>query len=338
LVETSNKTPIAELLKRLLDGDTPALARIINHIENNNSEVHFIVKSIHRHTGKAHRVGLTGVPGVGKSTLIDRLISAFRKEGKTIGIIAVDPTSPFSGGALLGDRVRMQQHYLDRGVFIRSMATRGNLGGLPRTIGEVANAIDASGKDIILIETVGVGQSELNIIKNVDTVAVILAPGLGDSIQAMKAGLLEVADIFVINKSDQPGAEELAADITTLVQPLKDKGQWNIPVIVTQAQENHRVDEFTRQIMAHYNYLQDSGSLLERRKQQRRGCFLQTLEARVKSELDDIIREDEWIAGLVEAVAEGKLDTYSAADIVLGCDTLYRNLQVRLTLRNAGHK
>lgn len=338
MVETSNKTPVTELVKRMFDGNTPALARIINHIENNSSEAAFIVKSIYTHTGKAHRVGLTGIPGVGKSTIIDRLISAFRKEGKTVGIIAVDPTSPFSGGALLGDRVRMQRHYLDRGVFIRSMATRGNLGGLPRGIGEVANAIDASGKDIILIETVGVGQAELDIIKNVDTVAVILAPGLGDSIQAMKAGLLEVADIFVINKSDQPGAEELAADINALVQPLRDKGRWNVPVIVTQAQENQRIDELTRQIVAHHDYLKDSGGLLERRKQQRREYFLQTLEARVKSGLDDIIGEDERIARFIEDVTEGKLDTYSAAEKILSCDTLYRNLQLRLTLGNVNPK
>jgi LAO/AO transport system kinase len=222
-------TPAA-LVERMLQGDTLSLGRVIKHLENGDDDAFEMVRIIHQHTGRAHRIGLTGVPGGGKSTLVDKLTAVFRKEGATVGIIAVDPSSPFTGGAVLGDRVRMQQHYLDRGVFIRSMATRGNSGGLPKTIGEVADAMDASGKDVILIETVGVGQSELDIIKNVDTVVVVLAPGLGDGIQAMKAGVLEIANIFVINKDDQPGALELTLEINNMVSPSNWKTYWNIPV------------------------------------------------------------------------------------------------------------
>ena len=315
----------------MLQGDTPALARIINHLENDSAESSLIIKSIYQYTGKALRIGITGVPGIGKSTIIDKLTFAFREEGKTVGIIAVDPTSPFSGGTVLGDRVRMQQHYLDHGVFIRSMATRGNHGGLPGTIGEVADAIDASGKDIILIETVGVGQSELDIVKNVDTVVVVLAPGLGDGIQAMKAGVLEIADIFVINKADQPGAMELAAEINSLVRPLKDQSRWNTPLVLTQAKENQHIDELHRQIVAHSDYLKNSGKLMERRKQQRRDYFIQTLEAKVKSGLDDIIGGDEGTAKFIDDVAQGKMDACSAAEKVLSSEILYRNLQNKLS-------
>jgi LAO/AO transport system kinase len=270
------------------------------------------------------------VPGAGKSSLVDHLTTVFRQAGATVGIIGVDPSSPFSGGAVLGDRIRMQQHYLDRGVFIRSMATRGHSGGLPRTIGEVADALDASGKDIILIETVGVGQSELDIIKNVDTVVVVLAPGLGDGIQAMKAGVLEIADIFVINKEDQPGALELTLEINNLVSPGRGKDGWDIPVITTQARANKNIGEVYRQIEAHLKALKATSKLEERRQRQRREHFLQMLGDRVTSGIDGVLRRDASIAGFIDDVAAGRLDTYTAAEKIINSDTLFDGLKTEL--------
>lgn len=330
MVQKKQPLTTVELVERMLQGDTLSLGRVINHLENGDSEASEIVRIIHRYTGRAHRIGLTGVPGGGKSTLIDKLTAIFRKEGATVGIIAVDPTSPFSGGAVLGDRVRMQQHYLDRGVFIRSMATRGNSGGLPKTIGEVADALDASGKDIILIETVGVGQSELDIVKNVDTVVVVLAPGLGDGIQAMKAGVLEIADIFAINKDDQSGALELTLEINNLVAPLKGKAFWDVPVLTMQATMNKNIDELYRQICAHFEALKSASLLEERRRRQRREHFMQMLEERVTSGIDGILRQDASLSGFIDDVATGKLDTYSAVEKVFGSDALFTSLKTKL--------
>ncbi len=337
MIEKRRLVPVAELVERLLGGDTLALGRAVNLVENGSREAGGIIKAIHGHTGRAHRIGVTGVPGIGKSTIIDKLTSCFRQEGATVGVIAVDPSSPFSGGAILGDRIRMQQHYLDRGVFIRSMATRGNQGGLPRTIGEVTDVVDASGKDVIIIETVGVGQAELDIVKNVDTVVVILAPGLGDSIQAMKAGLLEIADIFVINKSDQPGASELAADINSILAPVNGKNRWEIPVIMTQAKLNVNVHELQRQIAAHYRTLQDREILGVRRERQRREYFLQILGDKIKGALESTVREDEEISRCLDDVASGRLDMFSATEAILDSGTLFGKLRQRLTAEGGRH-
>jgi LAO/AO transport system kinase len=320
----------AELAGRMVQGDNLALGRVINHLETRDGATAELVRIIHGHTGRAHRIGLTGVPGGGKSTLVDRLTAVFRRAGTTVGIIGVDPSSPFSGGAVLGDRIRMQQHYLDRGVFIRSMATRGNSGGLPRTIGEVADAMDASGKDVILIETVGVGQSELDIIKNVDTVVVVLAPGLGDGIQAMKAGVLEIADIFVINKDDQPGALELTLEINNMVSPARGKTYWNIPVLTTQATANKNIEELHRQIGAHLTALKAASRLEEQRRRQRREHFMQMLEDRVTSGIDGTLRHDAELSGFIEEVATGRIDTYSAVEKVFQSESLFDGLKTRL--------
>jgi len=199
-----------ELVEQMLKGEIVSLSRVISLVENESKELPEIMRLINSHVGKAYCIGITGPPGAGKSTLVDKLTTMIRKESLTVGIIAADPSSPFTGGAVLGDRIRMQQHYLDEGVFIRSMASRGSLGGLPQNTGSVVKVFDAFGKDIVLVETVGVGQSEIDIMKNSDTVVVILSPEAGDSVQTMKAGLFEIADIFVVNKADHPEADNPA--------------------------------------------------------------------------------------------------------------------------------
>jgi len=222
---------ITRLVEQMLKGEDVSLSRVISLVENESSQVPQIMKLIAPHLGRAHCIGITGPPGVGKSTLVDKLTVLMRQKDSKVGIIAVDPSSPFTGGAVLGDRIRMQQHYLDDGVFIRSMATRGGLGGLPQTTGSVIKLLDAAGKDSILVETVGVGQSEIDIMQKTDTVLVILCPESGDAIQTMKAGLFEIADIFVVNKADNPGADNFVRDIQAMLQ-LREPSWWDIPEFV----------------------------------------------------------------------------------------------------------
>ena len=323
-----------ELVDRMINGNVISMARLISLIESGDDQVPQIMKHIYPHTGKAYRIGLTGPPGVGKSTLVDKLTSVIRSQDLTAGIIAVDPTSPFSGGAVLGDRIRMQQHYLDQGVFIRSMATRGSLGGLPRTAGEVINIIDASGKDIILIETVGVGQSELDIIKNADTVVVILAPGAGDSIQTMKAGLLEIADIFVINKADNPGADDLVSEIRNMLQ-LNTRRQeiWEIPVIATQANNNEGIETLYQQIKSHCQAISESGLLAQRRKEQRREQFINTIEQEISAELLRMMKQDKQLKEYTTKVEMGEIDPYSATNEILSSAALLDMLAQQLLQR-----
>ena len=313
---------MTELIQKMLSGDKQSLARLITLVETESPKVAEIMRAIYPHTGKAFCVGVTGPPGGGKSTLVARLTSIARGKGLQVGIIAVDPTSPFSGGAILGDRIRMQQHYLDDGVFIRSMATRGSHGGLPRTASGVIKLLDACGKDIVLVETVGVGQTEIDIMEAADTTIVVLSPEAGDSIQTMKAGLMEIADIFAINKADRPGADYLVAELEGMLHQSPKQSWWQVPVIATQAVNNVGVAELYEQIECHRRALEQSGMLALKRSKQRRTDLLRTIEHRIMAQVVKRIEQDGQLAGYLERVEKGEMDPYSAAKEILTNQTL----------------
>lgn len=307
---------ITKLVEQSLKGENVSLSRVISLVENESSQVPEIMNLIAPHLGKAYCIGVTGPPGVGKSTLVDKLTALVRKQCLKVGIIAVDPSSPFTGGAVLGDRIRMQQHYLDDGVFIRSMATRGGIGGLPHTASSVIKLLDAAGKDIILVETVGVGQSEVDIMEKTDTVLVILCPEAGDAIQTMKAGLFEIADIFVVNKADHSGTDNLVRDIQAMLQ-LREPDWWSIPVVATEAVNDVGIEKLYKQIELHRQALYETGRLSERRKLQRKQDFIKTLERKLTHKLLKLIEQDGQLRNYIEKVEKGEIDPYSAADEIL---------------------
>ncbi|UCE18464.1 MAG: methylmalonyl Co-A mutase-associated GTPase MeaB [Gemmatimonadota bacterium] len=306
-----------ELVSKLLEGDRLAAARLISIIEDDSVESSDIVREIFPHTGRAYRIGVTGPPGVGKSTLVDRLTVTLRGEGVTVGIIAVDPTSPFSGGALLGDRVRMTDIGMDDGVFIRSMATRGNLGGLAKTTSDVADVFDAFGKDVILFETVGVGQSELDIVEAADTTVVVLVPESGDSVQAMKAGLMEIADIFVVNKADREGADNAVREIEVILDMTSDQEGWTVPVLKTVAHEGDGVDALRRIIDQHYRYLASKEKLAEKRRKRVRAATVGIVQEKLHSRVWNDPRIEEFLKKRVDEITTGNGTPHSAAEEIL---------------------
>ncbi len=264
------------LSQAVLSGRFRALARAVSLVEREHPDAARLLADIYPATGRARIVGITGSPGSGKSTLVAALAKHYRKQGKRVGIIAVDPTSPFSGGAILGDRIRMADLYTDRGVFIRSMATRGFLGGLARATNDVVDLLDASGFEMVLVETVGVGQDEVEVIRTVQTNVVVLVPGMGDDIQAIKAGIMEIGDIFVVNKADRPGAEKTVTEVTMMMSLVEEHGEWIPPIVKTTASRAEGIEDLDAAIQRHYDYLVSSGEL-DRRNRERVRIRIETL-------------------------------------------------------------
>jgi len=301
----------------LLSGDDRALARAISMVEENSHSAVRLLQEVFQHTGAATVIGLTGSPGSGKSSLVDRLVGAFRSEGKRVGVVAVDPSSAFSGGAILGDRVRMQDHADDPGVFIRSMATRGYLGGLSRATNDAIDLMDAAGYDPILVETVGVGQDEVDVVKTADVVAVVLVPGMGDDIQAIKAGILEIADLFVINKSDRPGADRLETELAYMLDLASGDHRPRPQILRTIAVRNEGTGELcagVRDFMASAGHRQRRR---ERRRERAEARFRAVLADRIVRQVIDTVFPAGSIEKVVEEIAERRLDPYSAAESVV---------------------
>jgi len=303
-----------EAIERALAGDARALARLVSLVEDGAPELRTVMKALAPLTGRARVVGLTGAPGVGKSTVTAALVSAYRERGLRVGVLAVDPTSPFSGGALLGDRVRMQDHATDPGVFIRSMASRGHLGGLSAATPQALRVLDAAGLHVVLIETVGVGQAEVEIASLADTTLVLVAPGMGDAIQAAKAGILEAGDIFVVNKQDHPGAQETVRDLRTMIaMAQRGAGDWKPPIVTTTATAGEGIADLATALDAHWSWLDSSGERDRRRRARAREEVAAIAVAALRQRMGGL-PGDSRLDGLAARVAAGELDPYSAAD------------------------
>jgi LAO/AO transport system kinase len=301
------------LVDLVRSGDLRALARAISTVENHSPGWIDLLKELFPHTGKARTIGLTGAPGAGKSTLVDQLAKHYREQKQTIGIIAVDPTSPYTGGAILGDRIRMQQHFSDPGIYIRSMATRGSLGGLARTTADVALVLDAAGRDLVLIETVGVGQDEIDIVRLADVTVVILVPGMGDDVQTIKAGIMEIADIFVINKVDHDGAERVEREIRAMQSLAMRSDQWTPPIVKTVATDGRGIKELADAIAAYESHQKKLGLASQRKVQNWEVRLLEMLRDTLLQQAHAALTEDE-LSQLAAQVAEHKRDPYSVVE------------------------
>ena len=303
---------MTEISEQLLAGDRRILSRVISQLERGAPEAAQVLKAIDPHTGSAYTVGITGPPGAGKSTMVDRLTQLMRQEGLKVGIIGVDPTSPFTGGALLGDRIRMQRHYLDDGVFIRSVATRGYSGGVPRIVKGMVRLLDAWGTDVVLVETVGVGQSELGIMEVADTVLVTMMPESGDAIQTLKAGIMEIADIYVVNKSDRDGADQMAAAIRANLGLDSSHRDWDPPILQTQALSGEGMEELWSKVQEHRDYLAACAKLGELRAQRRKQEFLEAVEEEVGRRLKALVEGDPTLIAMLEKVAGKEAEPFSS--------------------------
>jgi LAO/AO transport system kinase len=314
----ARRLDVGDLVERARAGERRAVARLISLVEASSPLLREVMAALVGHAGSAYVVGLTGSPGVGKSTSTSALVSAYRRRGARVGVLAVDPSSPFSGGALLGDRVRMQEHATDPGVYIRSMATRGHLGGLSWAAPQALRVLDAAGYDVILVETVGVGQSEVEIAAHADTTVILLAPGMGDGIQAAKAGILEIGDVYVVNKADRDGADATRRELGHMLALGEDRkpGDWRPPILKTVASRGEGIEEVVDEIAKHREHLTSSGGLAARRR--RRAC--DEIEAialtALRSRIGDL-HGDARLGSLAEAVVGGELDPYAAADKLL---------------------
>jgi len=303
---------VADILKKLLKGDRLALSRLITLVENQSDKLAEYMSQIHDSLGNAYYLGITGPPGAGKSTLVNRLITMARQQNKTVGVVAVDPSSPFSGGALLGDRIRMQDHASDSGVFIRSLATRGAHGGISRATRDVARLMDAAGMDWVIVETVGVGQTELDIMELAHSTVVVLTPESGDTIQTMKAGLLEVADIFVVNKADRAGADKILHELRAMLE-LAPRKSWEIPVLKTQAAAGEGLEELVEVLTQHYSHLKKSSEYQDQASTLRQAELEEILQEQFRKWAHEKLPKEKAFKKTLEEVLSGKISAYEGA-------------------------
>jgi len=307
---------VEELVKGVLAGEKRSIAKAITIVENNQEEAQRLIASIYPHTGKAHIIGLTGPGGAGKSTLIEKMVREYRRRGKTVGVVAVDPTSPFTGGAFLGDRIRMQELSTDEGVFIRSMATRNNPGGIAKTTKDAVKILDAAGKDVIIVETVGAGQSEVEIVKVAQTIIVMHAPGLGDEIQAIKAGLMEIADIFVVNKADRENADKAVIDIQAMLQLDEREKAWNPPIVKTVALTGEGVPQLLEKIEEHRQFLQKE---LGHKKswEKAEAELIEAIRDKVTSSIIEKLKRERRFEKVLQQIVNREIDPATAAEKLL---------------------